>query len=63
MSLYVQFSDATETVIVSFFACPQDPKVWPNQGSIETNDARWKTYYDSQPTNFQHVFPVPTSAK
>lgn len=45
--IYVQFFDATEQKITSVFGCPQDPGVWPFQGSVEASDVRYKTYYES----------------
>ncbi len=60
MTLNIQFSDSSESVIISLFSCPQDPKVWPNQGVVDTNDPRWKVYYDSQPPNLQQFFPAPS---
>lgn len=58
-TIYVQFSDDTDTTIISYFSCPQDPDVWPNQGTIESNDPRWKTYYDQQSPFIQGFMPAP----
>ncbi|WP_144142654.1 hypothetical protein [Paraburkholderia sp. BCC1884] len=41
----VQFSDNTETTVISFFGGPQDADVFPNQGALDTSDPRWETYY------------------
>lgn len=60
--IYVQFSDAGETEIISYFGGPQDDSVYLNQGFIETDDTRWKTYYDSFPPNMQDSLPPPTVA-
>lgn len=62
MIVNIQFSDSTEQVIVSYFAGPQDPDVFQNLGTVDTSDARWKTYYDSQPAPLQSCFPAPTEA-
>ncbi len=48
-TLYVQFSDSTEATIVSVWTVAQDPAVYPNQGVIQSNDARYKTWYASIP--------------
>jgi hypothetical protein len=58
----VQFADATDETIVSFFGCPQDPAAWPNQGTVETSDPRWKTYFDAQPELVQTFLPEPEAA-
>ncbi len=47
--IYVQFSDNSEAEIISYFTCPQDPVVWPNQGTVDANDTRWITYCASLP--------------
>lgn len=57
-TIYVQFSDDTATTIISCFSCPQDPEVWPNQGAVESNDSRWKTYYDAQSSFIQGFLPT-----
>ncbi len=44
MEIYVSFSDATEDKIVASFSCPQDPDVWPNQGTVDSADERWTSY-------------------
>lgn len=41
---FVQFSDSTETKIVSVFACQQDSDEYPNQGEVDQNDARYLTF-------------------
>ena len=58
--LYVQFADDTEEVIISYFGSPNDPEVWPNQGTVEQSDPRWKTYWDAQPILIQRMLPLPT---
>lgn len=61
MSINVIFSDSTETSVCGYFGSPQDPEVWPDQGQIETNDARWKTYYDALPLEMRDGLPNPTT--
>lgn len=61
-TLNVQFSDATDTVIKSYFGSPQDPEIYANLGTVSTDDAMWKTFYDSQPEFSQQYLPAPTTA-
>ncbi|MBU9661891.1 hypothetical protein KTF22_08300 [Burkholderia multivorans] len=60
MNINVQFSDATEETIIAYFACAQDATIYPNQGVIETSDARWKAYYSALPAIMQAGPPAPT---
>jgi hypothetical protein len=46
----VQFADSTDTTIVSYFACPQDPAVWPNQAAIDSADPRYLAFLNPPPT-------------
>jgi hypothetical protein len=57
--IYVQFADETEEVIISYFAAPQNPVMFPNQAAIYTNDPRWKVYYDKLPDEVKVTFPAP----
>ena len=41
MLIFCQFSDTTETIIMSIFARLQDPEVYPNQGLVEDTDQRY----------------------
>jgi len=54
----VQFSDASQAVIISYFAMPQNPGSWPNQGTVDTSDARWKAYFSSVPAMMQSGLPL-----
>lgn len=60
-TIYVQFSDDTETVIVSLFGNSQDPEYWPNQGTVTESDPRYKTYYDAMPEIVKQYWPAPTT--
>lgn len=40
-TIYVQFTDQTNTVICSVFGSPQDPKIWPNLGEVQEDDIRY----------------------
>lgn len=58
-TLYVQFSDETETVIQSVFANPQDPEIYPNQGEVDTSDERYRAFYNSLPLIIRNGLPEP----
>ena len=58
-TLYVQFTDETETKIIAYFVAPQDPVIWPNNGTVEQSDQRWHDYYYSQPEWAQAYLPTP----
>lgn len=42
--VFVQFSDESQTNIISAFGCTQDPDIFPNQGEIEEDDARYLAF-------------------
>lgn len=46
---YVQFSDSTETLIVSWSAGPQDPAIYGNLGQVEEDDPRYLAYLSPPP--------------
>lgn len=60
MDLHVQFSDASDVTIISYFGCAQDPDTYPNQATIGTDDPRWKDYYDALPEGVRWMLPIPT---
>lgn len=60
-TLYVQYADATEAVVISCFSCPQDPAAYPNQGTLSTADPKWATYYNNIPELMRSSTPAPTS--
>ena len=43
-TLYVQFSDSTQTAIIATFSSPQDPTVYPNQGTLDSEDPIYLEY-------------------
>lgn len=47
---FVQFSDASQTVVVSVFGCVQDETFFPNQGEVEDDDPRYLQFINPQPT-------------
>jgi hypothetical protein len=55
----VQFTDASAQVIQAYLASPQDPDLWPNQGTVEASDPRWKVFYDAQPELSRQYLPSP----
>ncbi|AOY96839.1 hypothetical protein BKK79_36090 [Cupriavidus sp. USMAA2-4] len=58
--LNVQFSDGTQSTIVSYFASPQDSSVFANLGEVDASDARWAAFYESLPELARSGMPVPT---
>jgi hypothetical protein len=60
MQINVQFSDDTETTVVSYFAGPQNAVEWANLGVVDTSDARYKSFYDSMPSAAQQGMPSPS---
>lgn len=61
--LYVQFSDNTETTIVSWFASNPEPKsLESNLGEVEDDDPRYHVYYESFPEWMQGGMPSPVTA-
>lgn len=60
-TINVQFADSTEAVVVAYFSGPQDPDVYPNQGKIGADDARWKTFLGSLPEAMQVGLPAASS--
>lgn len=59
-TIYVQFSDETESTVVGYFGGPQDEDTHPHQGTIETSDQRWKDYVSAQPATIQKLLPAAT---
>lgn len=49
MKVYVQFSDATETEVISVFSGPQDPEVFPNQAVLDDDDPRYLAFIHKCP--------------
>jgi hypothetical protein len=41
----VQFTDSTKTAILSYFGAPQDPTVYANLGTTDTDSSMWATFY------------------
>ena len=59
-TIYVQFSDETESTVVSYFGGPQDEDAYPHQGPIDTSDKRWEDYVTAQPASIQKLLPIVT---
>ena len=57
--IYVLFSDETHSVVIANFGAPQDPAVYPNYGTLMTDDERWHTYYYSAPEWLRFYMPTP----
>lgn len=58
--LNVQFSDDTQAEIQMYFGAAQDPNIYPNLGTVDLTDARWKTFYDKIGGSFSGL-PAPES--
>ena len=58
-TIWVNFSDDTDTAVIGTFAGEQDPAVYPNQANIDTGDARYVAYYNSLGPTLQFMLPVP----
>ncbi|WP_420105493.1 hypothetical protein [Herbaspirillum huttiense] len=50
MNVYVQFSDDTETEVISVFAGPQDPETFPHQATLDDDDPRYLAFIHKWPT-------------
>lgn len=48
-TVYVQWTDATKTGILSVFSCPQDAGEYPNQDAIPSDDSRYTAWYAELP--------------
>lgn len=57
-TMFVQFSDSSETTITSVFGCSQDPDFYPNQGTVETDDERYMAYLASIPSYIHAGLPT-----
>ncbi len=57
--IVVQFSDSTEATVIGYFASPQNTTEWPNLGSVEASDPRWKAYFELQSAEAQRNLPQP----
>jgi hypothetical protein len=57
----VQFSDSSESAIVSYFSGPQDPSEYENLGTVDTDDARWAAFYAAMGGD-RSMLPAPTGA-
>ncbi|MEL6237020.1 MAG: hypothetical protein AAFO57_00125 [Pseudomonadota bacterium] len=55
----VQFTDSKQTAICAYFGAPQDLTAYPNQGTIDTSDARYAAYCNSLPAQFRQALPAP----
>lgn len=60
-TICVQFADSTEKIIIAAFGGPQNATTYPNQGTVESTDARWTAFYDSFSPQMQTVLTVPGS--
>ncbi|SFO51519.1 hypothetical protein SAMN05216567_10131 [Variovorax sp. OK605] len=49
MLIFVQFKDARQEVIVASFSCEQDAGVFPNQGTVNSDDPRYLAFAATLP--------------
>jgi hypothetical protein len=61
-NIYIQFEDATESAVISYFGAPQNPTAYANQGTMTTNDSRWSAYFNALPVAIQNQLPAPTTS-
>jgi len=59
--MFVNFTDATQTVICGVFAGPQPTVTYPNQGTVTASDARWAEFYATLPASMQANLTPPTT--
>lgn len=52
-TVFVEFSDDTESVITSVFGCHQDESIFPYQGEIPVTDERYVAYVHALPAAAQ----------
>ncbi|MFM0328163.1 hypothetical protein [Paraburkholderia strydomiana] len=61
-TINVQFADDAHSEIVSYFDSEQDSTAWPNQGTVDSSDPRWKAYYEALSSMMQSGLPAPTAS-
>lgn len=57
-SIFVAFTDASETEIGSVFGGPQPVESFPDQGIIPSDDARYSAYYNNVVQLFPNLISV-----
>ena len=60
-TIYVQFSDESESTVASYFAGPQDPEDHPHQGELAASEPRWASFYNEMPAIMKGSLPAPTA--
>ena len=48
-TVYVQWTDATKTGILSVFSCQQDSGEYPYQDAVPSDDSRYAAWYGELP--------------
>ncbi len=60
-TIYVQFSDSSENVIIALFGSPQSIEYYPYQGEVNESDPRYAIFWNSIPVEYQVMWPTPSS--
>lgn len=60
--MFVQFNDSTKEEIIAYFDGPQDPKDYPNQGEVDTDNPKWAIFY-GKVNMWVNGLPEPTNSK
>jgi hypothetical protein len=59
ITINVQFSDGSDTSVVSYFACAQDPSTYQNLGVVDSDNTKWAEFYNSLSVMMQNGMPTP----
>lgn len=60
-TIYVQFSDSTEEIVIAYFASPQSESEYPNLGTVDSSDKRWAVFYGAA-LGAECGLPMPTDS-
>jgi hypothetical protein len=59
-TLNVQFADSSKAKIIAYFAGPQDPDIYSNLGTVDTDSSTWATFYAAAGGEVS-LLPAPTT--
>lgn len=61
-SIFVSFTDASESSVAGYYSCEQPATSCPYQGTIETSDSRWVAWCSAWPFGTSAgMWPAPNS--